>query len=342
MIPLFFRCFLFISLLLGLTSGIEARGPEEQVVGFTFDWDDNIFNMPTKIQIFHKQSGKEIGLNTAEFALVSDEIDKPGTKYADYEMRDSKDEGSLRHFSDFSEDGDQRFLKDIKTAMSESQNKWQGPVWKDFVSAMSYPASASNTWLITARSHRPETIHSALKVLKEEGLIKNVPPVNNIWPVNDIDFVKRFHMTFGIKLPAESQIGTSARKAVVMEQILDRIETTVLPLKAEIVTSPNGRTKGRFHLWGFSDDDYGNFEKAVQVLQKNLDSGRWRSIKITVFFTGRNHPGISPHAVTLIPGEKPRPFAEHTEWKKILNDYGGKLLKLSTPSPEQKCPVGIR
>lgn len=93
------------------------------------------------------------------------------------------------------------------------------------------------------------------------------------------------------------------------------------------VVAPDGVSQGRHHLWGFSDDDFGNFQKASEVLQKGVDAGRWPHVKITVFYTGTNRTDVRPHAVTLIPNAKPRPHSEGaSEWGTILSVRDGGLL----------------
>ncbi|MBF0547970.1 MAG: hypothetical protein HQM08_26270 [Candidatus Riflebacteria bacterium] len=317
------RVILIVSLLFGLPSGAQARALEEQIVAFTFDWDDNIFRMPTKIMVFHKQTGKEMPISTAEFAQVRSEIGKSGTKYADYEIQGAYATGSMRYFGDGSEDGSARFQKDMDTAMAGPPDSWKGPVWDDFAVAMSREATASHTWLITARLHAAGTIHAALSELCKRGLIEHVPPVANIWPVCDPDFPGRFRITFGVEPPPGNASNPSLRKAAVMEQILDQIEHTPLPASAPEVIGPDGKGKGRFHLWGFSDDDHGNVEKAIEIVQKGLDSGRWKMIKATIFFTGKKAQEAFPCAVTLSCGGKPRPYLEGGEWKKILEQSIG-------------------
>jgi hypothetical protein len=320
-------------LLVALQTGAFAQGPAaaptpEHIMAFVFDWDDNIFNMPTQIMIFHKTTGEQIGVSTAEYALVRESIGKPGTKYADYEQRKDPATGSLRYFGDSSENGTARFLKDIEAAMTKPQ--WQGPVWKDFVSASSKTHTAKYTWLITARLHSATTIHGALNALKAKRLTRNVPPVANIWPVSAPDFSERFAKTFHTSAPDGGAASPSARKAAVMEQMLDRFERTPIPGSAPKVTSPDGKTRGHYHLWGFSDDDYGNFSTAVTVLQKGLDQGRWPHMKITVFYTGTNRPDVKPHAVTLVPHAEPRPHLHDegaAEWGYLLSPREGGILE---------------
>jgi hypothetical protein len=320
---------LFVAVSTGAFAQREAPAVKpEHIVAFVFDWDDNIFNMPTQIMIFHKKTHKELGISTAEYALERDKIGKPetDTKYPDYEESKDPSTGSLRYFGDSSEDGTRRFLKDIKTAMRGPH--WQGPVWKDFVSASSRKKTTRYTWLITARLHSASTIHGALEALQAKKLTKNVPPVENIWPVNAPGFTERFSANFHAAAPGGSASSPSARKAAVMEQMLDRFERVPIPPNTPKVLSPDGKKRGHYHLWGFSDDDYGNFSTAITVLQKGLDQGRWPHMKITVFYTGTNRPDVKPHAVTLVPHAAPRPHHDGAaEWGRLLSRRDGGLLE---------------
>ena len=40
------------------------------ITGWNFDWDDNIFTMPTQIRIWNRTTGEEIGVSTAKYALI--------------------------------------------------------------------------------------------------------------------------------------------------------------------------------------------------------------------------------------------------------------------------------
>lgn len=307
------------SMILVLFPGAAPAVPRpEQVVAFVFDWDDNVFEMPTKIVLFHTRTGEQRGVTTEDFAIIREQIGKPGSTYADYELRPAPDTGSLRYFGDSSDEKRRRFANDIDRAMKAPG--WQGPVWNDFVAAAARESTARHTYFITARLHAPETIHGAVDGLRARGLIRHTPPVDNIWPVSAPGFSTRFTQVFGVPAPAGGVASPSARKAAVMEQILDRVNRTPLPLSAPLVLSPGGRSRGAYHLWGFSDDDLGNFQKAVEVLQHGVDAGRWPHVKITVFYTGTNRPEVKPHAVTLRPGAPPRPHQEgRSEWTELLS-----------------------
>src|SRR5688572_7084977 len=58
--------------------GVTKPRKPAQLTGWNFDWDDNIFFMPTKIRLYHKETGEDVGVSTADFALIREEIGKPG------------------------------------------------------------------------------------------------------------------------------------------------------------------------------------------------------------------------------------------------------------------------
>ena len=66
-----------------------------------------------------------------------------------------------------------------------------------------------------------------------------------------------------------------------------------LPLRSD-----NGNW--RWHCYT-SDDDYGNYAKAVEALSAEVAAGRWPDVKITVLFTGKNHPTEEPRVEIITP-----------------------------------------
>jgi len=263
------------------------------VVGYAFDIDDNILRVPTKIVAFENATGKEVELSTAEFAEWRERAKLPSDHYY-HRLTVDGNRGSFRYFRD----GPENYLmRDLKLGMSQSRSAWQGPVWDAFIRAMQNKDTADQTSLITARGHSPETIMQVLKYLQSLGHIKYLPKLENIWAVSQPKFNEQYKQTFGRVPPDGSADEPSQRKAAVMEEILDGINKT-----------PFSRTsQQRRHTWGFSDDDIKNFEEAKRVLQEGVNKGRWRNVKIVLFYTGLGTPEIPPHAIVLEEGKQPRP-----------------------------------
>lgn len=292
---------LFLVALLGASLACKTTAPAGSVlkdvsatdapvvVAYNFDWDDNIFYMPTEIMVWHKAMQKEFGLSTGEWALVRQKVGKdvpttpddaalilkktgqPGV-WQDFEVRAD----ALRNFGD-SVPGKNQFLDDVQRGM-QGQG-WKGPSWDAFVAANSQPETAARTTIITARLHSPETIHQALEHLRRLGMLKFVPPAKNIYPVAYPGIDPRY---------AATASSPSQAKAVVMADLLDDLQRQ--PASAD---GP--------HTWGFSDDDWGNFSAAVAAIQKAIAENptRWDRIKITVYFTGVNNPEHQPQALEV-------------------------------------------
>ena len=290
-----------------------------QTVGFSFDADDNLFNLPTDVILFNMDSGEEEGVNTHKFAEIRELLGKEG-EWENYRLGDD----AFRNFNDSDGDPENKFLKDLKRARVETPSSWSAPAYPAFVEAMSKQQSAEHTTIITARGHNPETIQEALGFLRAEGEIERVPAAESIWTVSNPNFSERFEKVFGVPAPEGDAASPSSRKAAVMRQLLDDIQATPLPENGFRVITPDAadeRDTGVFHLWGFSDDDYGNFATALEVIQEGLDGGEWQDIKVTLYFTGLTDPENPPRTVVLRSGASPRPaFSSETdEWKRIVD-----------------------
>jgi len=271
------------------------------ITGWNFDWDDNIFFMPTKIMLRNTVTGEEHGVSTRQFALIREKVGHPGA-YQEFELADD----AFRFFGDTN--GANHFGQDV-TAAVKGGGRWQGPSWKAFVRAMSDEATAARTTIITARMHAPETIHAGLCTLQALGLIDNVPPLENMYPVN--------YPPLAEALGGSDAASPSAAKTVVMEQILDELSATPVAEGTPAVLDAAGEGRRPMHLWGFSDDDYGNHSEAVKALSEDVAAGRWPNVKIVVFFTGTNHPNETPRAEVLTPDGGTRPMTaselEHSQ-----------------------------
>ncbi len=301
------------------------RGPKVPIVaarpakphahmGYNFDWDDNIMNMKTTIIAFRKGTDgtkpeDRQEFSTAKWAEVRNLLGQAG-EYENWEKREGP-KGSYVNF--FDQRGKNNFLDQIFEAMKGDPKEWKGPSWDAFVAACKRPETARYVTLITARGHSRQKMHAALKKLHEMGLIDNVPPMTNIYPVGNPSFYA-------------GSDDTSERKAIYMTQILDRFQKLRVQGDAD-VTNSDGTGRQRMHLWGFSDDDYGNFTKAKEDFAKAAKAkpGRWSNIKITLFYTGTKKEGVKPHAVVMTSTgdfrEVPLDSPELQESETILEPY---------------------
>ena len=280
-----------------------------QALGWNFDFDDNIVNMDTELVLFNKKDGTEQHIKTDEFAVIRDKLGKEG-KWADFEVRgDSELHGSFRNFRDLNDPG--VFERDLEEVM-ESPG-WRGPSFSAFQRAMASEETAKWSTIITARGHYPNTIHAALEGLKAKGIIRHVLPEENVFPVSLPGLADR--------LGGGTTQSPSEAKVRVMEQYLDKIQEAPLGPSSQLIVPPDGgREKRHMHLWGFSDDDHGTFKKTVEILGKEVAKGRWPDVKITVFFTGQNHPEVEPHSVIIQPNGEPRSRlpTEHNEVDRVI------------------------
>ena len=104
---------------------------------YSFDWDDNIINMPTTIKMLKKtDSGWEkVNVSTSEFTKVRDD--------ENYKL----DDGAFDNFIT-----EESFLSDLQQALN---NKSFAPSFDKFKEALIYASPIS---IITARGHNPEVL----------------------------------------------------------------------------------------------------------------------------------------------------------------------------------------
>lgn len=257
-----------------------------QVLAWNFDFDDNIaFDHRAQIMLWNEVEKKEVGVTTEQWATIREKVGKEAP-WLGYRLR----EDGLRYFGDETDEGTERFANDVRATLKLPKAKWKRPAFEAFAYALSKEKTAKWTTIITARMHAPESILAGLKVMKNAGLIKYLPPVENIYPVG---YPK---LDPELRGPATSP---SEAKANVMKRILDNEEKIPVPADATPVLNREGTAMEKLHLWGFSDDDHGNYSKAVDVLSAEVKKGRWPHVKLVIFYTGTAEPGISPHSVVI-------------------------------------------
>ncbi len=279
-----------IATLLWLSSALAWALP---VPSLCFDWDDNIMRMHTVIVIFHKQTHEEVELSTHLFAQVKDQVGKVGTPYEDYEYDYNAVTGSYRYFRDQTHVN--HFLVDIKHLLANhTPEQWQGPMWAQFVRALSHPDTAREVRVITTRGHTSPSMMEALRYLQSLGLIRYLPVEDNLHGVNQ----PRYD---GIlpRNPADA-------KAILMQQIIDKLDADVITDEFFELTNSEGTGRARQRLWKYSDDDVKYITTALSVLGKGVAAGRWKDTKIMIFYTGPANTTLAPGAYVLTGNGTPR------------------------------------
>ncbi|KAJ3362594.1 hypothetical protein GGF32_005834 [Allomyces javanicus] len=223
-----------------------------------FDFDDNVFHMPTPILLFNEE-GETFRVSTGAYAVLKVPENRALRQLHNYHVRFPD---SLLEFAENpDQDSESFYLRDLKKALGmdgddadaePTRSDWKGPLWDQFVDALA--SDPDNVWIITARLHAPETIHAGLQYLVDLGLLPVAPALDRIWPVANDGFRARFDQEFAPEtlphLPGEPHMHWSTFKAVLMRHLLDRF-----------AHFPEGRT-----LCKYSDDDAKNVEATCQLV----------------------------------------------------------------------------
>ena len=161
---------------------------------YFFDLDDNILLMDTKIVLFHKKTGREIEISSAELAQNIKTIGKSG-KFADYYIIRNDAAGSYRNFQDRIippwEGGSgrrQSIEVDLEKTLEKPEWDWHGPSWNHFFYAVLNGRPIS---IITARGHHPRTIKRTLNILYKKGYLLKKPNILTIYPVSNPQIRKK-------------------------------------------------------------------------------------------------------------------------------------------------------
>jgi len=144
--------------------------------------------MDTGIVLFHKKSGREIEISSAELARNIKTIGKEGL-YADYRLDLNDGTGSYRNFRDRSfppwilgKRRRQSIEIDLEKAIAKPEWDWHGPCWNHFFYAVLNGRPVS---IITARGHRAATIKRTLNILHRRGYLPRRPNFLSVYPVSN-------------------------------------------------------------------------------------------------------------------------------------------------------------
>ena len=243
---------------------------EFQKRAYSFDWDDNILIMPTRIYL-EKKAGKgwvPISVSTEEFRdirkLIGDKFryvnNNPFSSFVDFRSYDA-------------------FINDTKESL---KNNKYGPSFDKFKEALSYGSDFS---IITARGNPPNAIKDAIKIIIEEELsdeeksqmkanlygtsIDQYLNLQNYYPISSDAFMEKFN------IKAEA-IDPEISKTLALKDFVDRVVKEVDKIKDE--SEFTGLSIG------FSDDDLGNVESAEKYIEETL-KGLYPDVRFLVYDT---------------------------------------------------------
>jgi hypothetical protein len=237
---------------------------------YSFDWDDNLMFMPTKIYLKDK-NGKSVGMSTEDFAEYRTEIGKEEFEYEGHTIIGFDEDP----FRDFRVTGDKNFLIDAMKAPT-------GPAWSDFVEAINNGSIFS---IITARGHTPSILKQAVYNLIKKNmhgidsnlLAKNLLKYRNLADEDKLtkdqlirtylDMCRFYPVSFGegsATNPEQGKINAMEEFVTYVRQMSHQLQTKAL-MKNKI---SNYFTP----FIGFSDDDVRNVESMKKHFEKKDDN----------------------------------------------------------------------
>tara|TARA_Y100000034_G_C6909179_1_gene423068 strand:- start:1034 stop:1894 length:861 start_codon:yes stop_codon:yes gene_type:complete len=232
----------------------------DKVRGYSFDWDDNILFMPTKIKMEKKESLRWIPVNvsTEEFAELRNNPDYRLTDHA---------------FMDFQDP--QTFISDTKKAIEDEKF---APSFDKLKESLIYANPFS---IITARGTPSHTIKESIRILigmtfDTEEVNKMVSNIEKTYPSTKdmsmdekIDFYlskndysavtsDEFKDKFGLDVDVENP---EEGKKIALKDYVDRVVNGVRKL-----------TDGEYDRLsiGFSDDDRRNIDVVIDYIRNEL------------------------------------------------------------------------
>jgi hypothetical protein len=221
---------------------------------YSFDWDDNILNMPTRIHLDYSVNGLvwvPISVSTEQFRSIRHKI---GTEFR--YLNDDISQ-SFKDFRDYD-----AFIRDVKESINYRN---YGPSFQKFKEALK---NGSDFSIITARSNSPQAIKDGIKILIEKtfnydeikemesnlnGLsIDEYLNLQDYHPVSSIEFLNKFGLDVSGTNPEKGK-ETAFRSFV--QKVVEKIGDIKDDDEFEGISV------------GYSDDDEGN----VKIIEKLIE-----------------------------------------------------------------------
>lgn len=264
----------------------EGISDSDHLLYYAFDWDDNILMMPTKI-IMKKRVGDDWvdqPVSTAEFAEVRTDTENWKIDY----------DTAFLEFRDQGERGDNAFLDDVKTAISQGR---LGPAWSDFIECL---VNGSIFAIITARGHESPSMKKGV-----EWIIDNVLDESQLFEM--YNNLRKFEYLYGGESESERILTGTPSENPIIQKYLDSCdfvgvsapsrggspanpekakEEALLLFKQKI--NDYAKRLGKVAKIGFSDDDLKNV-KHIEDLVDNLHHEQFPNI-IEIVVKGTKDP----------------------------------------------------
>ena len=97
---------------------------------------------------------------------------------------------------------------------------------------------------------------------------------------------------------------------------MDEINKMPISKDTNWIIDTDGKAKTQLQLWGFSDDDFGNFDAAVKELGADVKAGKYKNVKISLFYAGNSPTNKGPLGVVIQSNGSTRPMTAE-EFKEI-------------------------
>ena len=224
---------------------------------YSFDWDDNILNMPTRIHLDYSVNGLmwvPVSVSTEQFRSIRHKI---GTEFR-YLNDDIKQ--SFKDFRDYD-----AFVRDVKEALNYRS---YGPSFNKFKEAL---ISGSDFSIITARSNSPQAIKDGIRLVIEKTInwdekkemeknlnglsIEEYLNLQDYHPVSSEEFLNKFDLNISGTNPEKG-------KKVAFKSFVEKVVKQIGGIRN------NSDFEGI--SVGFSDDDEGNVKTIEKLIEDEL------------------------------------------------------------------------
>lgn len=265
----------------------------KKLIYYSFDIDDNLLYMPTKIHMLHLVNGEWIDekVDTEMFARIRS--DKDNWRYKD----GMGGQESFVEFRDWGDEGDNTFLNQFIYAV---KNKRFAPSWYQFIECL---VNGNIFSIVTSRGHSSKNIKRAIEwLIYEYGLNK----FRNL-PIRNVDVHESFEDQMIQNLLLYHELFGSSPDDIIYQYLeccpVYTITSVEFINRFGNVTPENAKRLalndfnnvvydyaerlGIEAKYGFSDDDPKFVMSAVDQFRELKDLEKNKNIEYTVFDTGK-------------------------------------------------------